>query len=131
MINKSPFFREPSAIIFSHPLVKPVETRFPHTPAHESRPAEPCADSAELVEIKADLQDYVRGLQQIMFFTTHQLRQPITNILGISSMLEEQELSQEELRTVSGYLTQSISRLDLFTKDLILFTDSLVNSKKR
>jgi|GEM_PF-5640306 len=99
-------------------------------PATRDSSVEPCDDSAELIETKADLQGYVRGLQQIMFITTHQLRQPITNILGISSMLEEQQLSQAELTTISRYLMQSISSLDVFTKDLIILTASLVNSKK-
>jgi hypothetical protein len=52
-------------------------------------------------------------LSLIKWIHSHQVRGPISNILGIAEMLENWDtLSQEEMKTTIGYLKQSVQKLD-------------------
>lgn len=88
------------------------------------------ACKAELKECKAELRDVNRALEEIMFQTTHKIRQPITEILGLANLLDQPEQSQSELKKISDYLKHSISTLDTFTRNLIAFISNLLAGKK-
>lgn len=66
-------------------------------------------------------EEYTKGLEEMMFITSHKVRQPITQILGISNMLCSSRLSQKELNEIVGYMGQSVLSLDTFTKELTKF----------
>ena len=60
-----------------------------------------------------------------MFMTSHRVRQPITNILGLSALLDQNINSPEELKVYLDYIKQSALALDSFTKDLTSFISEL------
>lgn len=68
---------------------------------------------------------YINGLEEMIFMTSHNIRQPIAQIMGVSILLENHSHSQEELKKISLYMKQSISFLDNFTKDLTNFIHEL------
>lgn len=68
--------------------------------------------------------EYIHGLEEMLFMTSHRVRQPITQILGMSNLLEKKN-SQEDLQKITSYMKQSLRSLDVFTKELTLFINDL------
>lgn len=76
----------------------------------------------ELKKTEEYLRDYIKGLEEMMFITSHKVRQPVAEILGISNLLDQSiNYSYEEMKKIVGYLKQSALSLDTFTKELTLF----------
>ncbi len=71
------------------------------------------------------LRNYINGLEKIMFMTHHKLRQPVANILGMASVIEEYANSPETLQKIVGYMKQSAIDLDTFSRDLSKFVADL------
>lgn len=60
-------------------------------------------------------------LDSMLFMTSHRVRQPVANILGITNQIEKNIYSREELLKVTGYLKQSAILLDNFTQELTTY----------
>lgn len=72
-------------------------------------------------------EEKIKAIKQMLFMTSHRLRQPICNIQGLGMLLDNNELSTQELREISSYLKDSIAKLDIYSKEL---TDFLSNIKE-
>ncbi len=72
-------------------------------------------------------EEYTNNLEQMMFMTSHQVRLPVSHILGLSSLLHE-ELSQADLAEIIGHFKNSVDSLDKFTHEL---TDFIHNLKEK
>ena len=70
--------------------------------------------------------EYEKTLEQILFDISHIIRKPVTNILGMSELLDEKTLDQKELSKVAVYLNEAAKELDDFTKRL---NDSYLEKK--
>jgi signal transduction histidine kinase len=81
---------------------------------------------------KADsyLKEYAKGLEDMMYITSHKVRQPVANILGISSILHNYLQSPVQLKKLMGFLTESAVKLDIFTKELTTFIHELEQKGK-
>jgi signal transduction histidine kinase len=64
---------------------------------------------------------YEKGLRQMMYIISHKIRQPITKIMGLSVLLEDETNNPEEIQQIVSYIKQSSELLDEFTKELTLF----------
>lgn len=64
---------------------------------------------------------YIKGLEDMMFITSHKIRQPVTHILGASNLLELPVNSEEDVKRMIGYIKESAIALDTFTRDLTVF----------
>ena len=62
--------------------------------------------------------DHIDALEEMIFMTSHKVRQPITNILGVSHMLDLPDYSQDELHQIASHMRQAILSLDAFTQEL-------------
>lgn len=62
---------------------------------------------------------YLKRLEDLIFMTSHRVRQPITNILGIAHLLDDSPQSQDDLIRLTRYIKKSALLLDEFTKELI------------
>jgi light-regulated signal transduction histidine kinase (bacteriophytochrome) len=63
--------------------------------------------------------------------TSHRVRQPVSNILGIAHLLDVSgEMPQVELTKLSGFMKTSALLLDKYTDDLTHFTKELKSKKK-
>jgi signal transduction histidine kinase len=71
-------------------------------------------------------QEYITSLEEMMFITSHKMRHPVTQIMGIESLLDY-TMSKEELEKVIGYIKDSINSMDTYTHELTMF---IHNSKK-
>ncbi len=74
--------------------------------------------------------EYIKGLEEMVFMTSHKVRQPVAHILGISILLNDSVNSQEDLNKMVGYMKESALSLDAFTKELTSFIKKLeVNAR--
>ncbi|RYD75321.1 MAG: response regulator [Sphingobacteriales bacterium] len=96
----------------------------------EARTAELIKANKELKVAEENRDEYVCGLEAMMFLTSHKLRVPITNILGISEVLEQSLNAPEKLNKLVGFIKKSANILDDFTKELSVTMESLEKKVK-
>jgi hypothetical protein len=82
-------------------------------------------DITERKRGEIDKKKYTEGLEEMIFKTSHKVRQPVTNILGLSNLLDNANISLDHLREITGYMKASAERLDDFTKELTHFIKNL------
>lgn len=78
----------------------------------------------------ADLRKLVfsKGMDEMLFMISHKVRHSIAQILGLSSLVEDESITEDEIKKIIGYMKEPTQSLDLFTKELTDFMDDL---KKR
>ncbi len=87
----------------------------------EKRAAELVIINDELKKAEEDQREYSQGLEEMMFMTSHKLRSPIANILGILHHLDNVTISHDERQEMKGYLKQFARSLDHLTRELTTF----------
>jgi CHASE3 domain sensor protein len=96
----------------------------------EKRAAELVITNQELTTTKVYLKEYIIGLEEMIAMTSHRVRQPIANILGLSDLLEQSLNSPLELKQIIIYIKESILKLDVFTKEISGYMIDLNRKKK-
>lgn len=87
--------------------------------------------NGELQKTENYLRTYIKGLEEVIFITSHKVRQPVTQILGIANLIDQSaDYSLEELRNIIGYVKKSALALDDFTKELTLTINQLKKEGK-
>ncbi len=87
----------------------------------EIKSAELNIANRELKKAEENQKEYIRGLEEMMFMTSHKVRQPIANIIGFSNILDQSISSPEELKQSVDCIKESAVTLDVFTKELSTF----------
>jgi len=82
-------------------------------------------DITERKKIEENRKEYINGLEQMLYMTSHKVRQPVAQIMGMTSLLNTTKSSQEELVQITDYMKDSVKSLDTFTRELTLFMNSL------
>ena len=82
-------------------------------------------DITERKKAENERLEYIKALEEMVFMTSHRIRQPITQILGVSYLLDQPDTTQEEIKKITGYMKQSVSSLDTFTHELTSFIYNL------
>jgi PAS domain S-box-containing protein len=76
-----------------------------------------------------DLKDYITQLKEMLFMTSHRVRQPIANILGLSNVLDGESINNPvELKEIVDSIKFSAINLEEFTQELNHF---IQNSKDK
>jgi signal transduction histidine kinase len=96
----------------------------------EKRAAELLITNNELKKVEEYLKDYIKGLEEIMFMTSHKIRGPLTNILGISIILNDYLDEPDKLKTFVEYIQQSALSIDALTKELATYIVALEKKKR-
>ncbi len=78
-------------------------------------------------KLEEEKKEHARALQDMIFLTSHKVRLPISNILGIANQMEDCIDSKEELKEMIEYLKQSALTLDICTKE---FSNFIYEMKK-
>lgn len=87
-------------------------------------------DISERKHAELSKKEYIKGLEEMIFMTSHKVRQPVAHILGISILLNDSVNTQEDLNKMVGYMKESALALDSFTKELTHFIKKLeVNAR--
>lgn len=71
------------------------------------------------------LQEYIAGFEKMLVMTSHGVRQPVANILGLIHLLDKMVTSPGEQMKLIDHIKQSALALDEFTKKLTLFMYNL------
>jgi PAS domain S-box-containing protein len=64
---------------------------------------------------------HIKSLEEMLFMTSHQVRQPIVNLLGLANQLEDPTNSKDEIMKIISYIKESVVSLDSYTKELTFF----------
>lgn len=75
--------------------------------------------------------NYVEALEKMLFMTSHKVRQPIANIMGISNLLDNNLTTTEELSKIVSYMKESAKSLDTFTKELTTYIAELKHTNHK
>jgi len=68
-------------------------------------------DMTDHVNAQREVTDYMRRLEEFAFITSHELRQPVANILGLTSLFSLELLPAEE-RKLIGHIAGAAQNLD-------------------
>lgn len=80
-------------------------------------------DDRKLAEKK--LQEHVESLEKVIFMISHQVRQPVSQILEIVSVLEDGGVPADQLQELISYMKGAGQQLDQLTRELTRFMDDL------
>lgn len=75
---------------------------------------------SERKKSEEEQKEAIRALEEMMFITSHRVRQPVVNILGLANLLDE-GAGEEEHEKLLSYIKQAAVSLDDFTKELTAF----------
>ena len=67
----------------------------------------------------------------MLFMTSHQVRTPIVNILGLANQLEDFKASDPEVIKIVGYIKESVVSLDSYTKELTSYICEVKKNVKK
>ena len=65
--------------------------------------------------------EHIKSLEEMLFMTSHQVRQPIANLLGLANLLEDPSNSNKEMMKIIRCIKESVVSLDSYTKELTSF----------
>jgi hypothetical protein len=76
---------------------------------------------------KADeyLKEHTKSLEQMMFMTSHRVRKPVANILGLTGIIGDFINSPTQLKRLINYIKLSATSLDMFVIEFTLFIGEL------
>jgi PAS domain S-box-containing protein len=87
-------------------------------------------DITDRLHAEKEKKEYIKALEEMLYMTSHQLRQPITNIEGLLSLVQNSTSSLEDFDKIISFIQQSITDLDAFTTDLTVFIHDLKKKAK-
>lgn len=70
------------------------------------------------VKIEKERARYTENLEQMLHITSHKIRQPVANIVGLANQLEIKNDLSEDATKVIKYMKDSAVKLDVFTHEL-------------
>jgi signal transduction histidine kinase len=78
-----------------------------------------------LLENKIAAKDrQLKSIEEMLFITSHKMRQPVAHILGVSNLLEG-DISPEELKKIVAYMKKSAIMMDTFTEELTTYMHAI------
>lgn len=77
----------------------------------------------KMAELKK--KEYVEGLEEMIFITSHKVRKPVAQIMGFSHLLDGPIQSQDDLKLIISFMKTSVLSLDNFTRELTEFIHEL------
>lgn len=69
----------------------------------------------------------MQSMENMLHFMSHKFRQPVSQILGFATMLEDGEI--EQISKVSGYMKNSAETLDHYLRELVAYLHQLKNDQ--
>jgi CHASE3 domain sensor protein len=85
----------------------------------------------ELIKIEIEQKQHIEELEKMMFMISHEVRQPVVHLLGLSNLFDEAIGSSPNLVRIVGYMKGAVSSLDVFTRDLTKHVSKIMNIKKQ
>ena len=70
------------------------------------------------VRMEKERARYTENLEQMLHITSHKIRQPVSNILGLANQLEFKNEMSDDAKQIMKYMKDSAVKLDVFTHEL-------------
>lgn len=86
-------------------------------------------DISDIKEIEFQNANFIAQFEEIAFKTSHNFRGPLTSIMGLINLLEEDDFDENELKKVSVYMKTSIDNLDIASRELATFIEKYNTQK--
>ena len=83
-------------------------------------------DLTERLQTDKLKKEYTQQLEQMLHITSHKVRQPVSNLIGIMHQLTETDVPEEDKDQLYAFMKLSCLRLEVFIKEL---NDFLQNAK--
>lgn len=84
--------------------------------------------AVELISVNDSLEksqgqqkEHIQGLEKMMFMISHNIRQPVAHILGLSNLLDNEKNISQETKQMLEFMKQSAQSLDGLTRELSIF----------
>ena len=71
---------------------------------------------------------HVAAIESMLFKVSHEVRQPVAQILGLSELMEKNVASEQEFRMMLSSIRNAALALDSYTRELALFMNKIKNS---
>ena len=84
----------------------------------------------DIIHSKKEREEYINVLEKAIFKTSHEIRQPITNIIGVSNLINSDRLTSEEIKKTITFINQSAEVLDKFTHEMNSFINLSIENHK-
>lgn len=75
--------------------------------------------------------EYIKSLEEMISMTSHQVRLPIVNLLGLAIQLEDSTNSNEDTTQIVACIKESALTLDKFTKELTAYISGIKSKEKK
>ncbi|MBC8984177.1 PAS domain S-box protein [Pedobacter sp. N36a] len=72
-----------------------------------------------------DRKDQVNAMEEMLFKISHELRQPVVKILGLSDLIDDSRNSPEDLKIIIEGIKESAIMLDNYTRELAGFVHKI------
>ena len=75
-------------------------------------------DISERKKAEKDQEHYVKTLEGMLFDVSHKIRRPLTTLLGLMPVLNDEETSKEDMKLAYEYFYLSLKELEGYTREL-------------
>ena len=75
-------------------------------------------DVTQMIIIQEQLKEKVQQLKLISYKNSHELRSPVSSILGLLDLIEEEHIASAHNLEILSYLKESIMKLDLIVREI-------------
>lgn len=72
----------------------------------------------------------VKGLEEMLFMTSHKVRQSITQIVGLTDLISAKTNSEADVKRIIEYMKEPAHYLELYTRELTTFMEDLKEKNK-
>lgn len=87
-------------------------------------------DITERKKLDMEKQEYCKALEEMLFMTSHEVRQPVANCLGLVDVIESHDPSVSDMIKIISHIKESAGLLDEFTKKLTTFMNDVKEKNK-
>ncbi len=86
-------------------------------------------DISEIKEIEFQNANFIAQFEEIAFKTSHNFRGPLTSIMGLMGLIEDDSFDETELKQVAVYMKSAIYNLDTASRELAVFIEKYKTEK--
>lgn len=84
-------------------------------------------DITERKKAQYAIEDYMAKLEDFAFKTSHELRRPIANIIGMTNLLSNEDMDEKEKTNAMDYISVSIAEVDAIVISMIELVEQYKN----
>lgn len=88
-------------------------------------------DVSEKVTLEQEKEEYISALEKLIYKISHELRQPVSQIIGLAQVVNFDKNTPEEIKNILKLFKEPVSKLDGVTWGLNKFIQKSIKNKER